>query len=99
MAARSRYSLTTAKRARLANYMDLYRVGEAEARRALGFPAVSAPGRRKVKARGVGAPRSRRVPARRSQAPRTARGRYELLQNGACYDPVARKFVKRALCR
>jgi len=43
--------------------------------------------------------KKKRVAARRSQAPRTTRGKYQLLQNGACYDPVARKFVKRSLCR
>jgi len=41
----------------------------------------------------------KRKAVRRSLAPRTKRGRYELLQNGACYDPVAHKFVKRVLCR
>jgi hypothetical protein len=43
--------------------------------------------------------RARKAPARRSLAPRVKRGKYQLLQNGACYDPVTRKFVKRALCR
>lgn len=34
-----------------------------------------------------------------SRAPRRQRGRYQLLQNGACYDPRTRRFVRRVLCR
>lgn len=60
--------------------------------------------RKKKAAKKKAAVRSARVqrkasPKRKSRAPRVQKGKYQLLQNGACYDPKARKFVKRSLCK
>jgi hypothetical protein len=62
------------------------------------FWGEDAPRRRK-KAPTRKASSKKRMPAKRSLAPRVTRGKYQILQNGACYDPVRRLFVKRALCR
>ena len=51
---------------------------------------------RTTRARRSAAPRRR---AGGAAAHRSPRGKYQLLRNGACFDPVARKFVKRVLCR
>lgn len=47
----------------------------------------------------VGTKARRRSRSGSSPSGRVTRGKYQLLSNGACYDPVRRKFVKRTLCK